>query len=203
MFRSSSCFKKRTNVLTYYSIFFIVIVISIASCRQQSSTSERAMLFLRRIDSVYYSIDERGDLFDVYNQKLVNDFAKNNRLPLAKQQIDSLISLFDDYMSAIDFGKQKIYKIPEFDTAFSIVRKNILFLQSQKIFWNKWVPRFISLYRIGWENLGDSEKIEIIQSAKQMKESQSTANKLIDDLLLLDQKFAKKYGFNYVPRAPG
>ncbi len=180
--------------------FLILVFIIITSCGRPGSNKEQAMAFLRRIDSVYSSIDEKGDLFDVYNQELAKIFSRNNRHPLAKQQIDSISFLFDDYMTTIDLGEQKMRRMSEFDTAFGIVRMNILFLQNQRMFWKNWVPKVISLYRLGWENLNDSGKMEMIQSTKLVRESQANTNKLTDNLFLINQRFARKYGFNYVPR---
>ena len=129
------------------------------------------------------------------------DFARNNRGPLPRQQVDSISSLFANYMAAIDSGEQKIRKVPEFDTAFGVVRLNLQFLQHQKMFWSNWVPKFIALYKLGWQNLSDIEKKEMIHSPGLMKESQLTTNKMSDNLLLVNQEFSKKYGFTYVPHS--
>jgi len=184
---------KKANLLsaTFFALF--------CSYGQTKSDKEMAMLFLSRIDSLTSMIDIKGNLFDQYNQKTNQEFIANNRNPVPVEKVDSLKKYFADYMSEIGNCILKLGKIQEYDNNFNLIRNNIDYWSSEKIFWEKYVPPIISLYQNG-SNLTTEQRNEIIASFVAMKAGEDSQIKLGDDLTQRFKEFSNAHGFEYVQK---
>jgi hypothetical protein len=181
------------------SLFSSVLLLAIlfSACKQVKSNSLAADAFLIKLDSFYVKIDKTGNLFDAYYQNLAKVFVDNNRMQLRSQQIDSVKFLFADYLRTIKKSREEIEKIPEFDRKFGLVGGHTEYLVGQEKFWGKWVPIFIQLYELGWTNLSDQQKKEMIESTKLMRDEQTISTMLHDSLVSLTINFAKEYHVTY------
>ncbi len=180
-------------------ILFVFINITILnSCQVRKDTSQKGIYILSRIDSINIDIDKYGDPFDNYNQKLTKAFTDNGRIPLQRQQIDSLNILYRKYIKSIDRGIHKLETFQEVDTTFKVVAANMAFLQHQRKLWDKMGSQYLKMYSTGWYNLSTEEQNAFVEFINELKEDQSLTHKLSDSVNYVSRELGKKYGFEYV-----
>ncbi|HRO46600.1 hypothetical protein [Agriterribacter sp.] len=153
---------------------------------------------LSRIDGINIDIDKYGAPFDNYNQKLTKAFTDNDRIPLQRQQIDSLNILYRNYIKSIDRGIHKLETFQEVDTTFKVVAANMAFLQHQRKLWDKMGSPYLKMYSTGWYNLSTEEQNAFVEFINELKEDQSLTHKLSDSVNYVSRELGKKYGFEYV-----
>lgn len=184
------------RLISILSVFTSITILG--SCQVRKDKSRNAKYLLSRIDSINIDIDNYGNPFDNYNQKLIKDFTDNDRNPLQKQKIDSFNILYRDYMKSINRGIHKLDTFQETDTTIKVVAANMTFLQHQRKLWNKMGSEYLKIYSTGWYNLSIEEQNAFVEFINELKEDESLSHKLGDSVKHISRELGKKYGFEYV-----
>ncbi len=176
----------------------VIILLTLLACgRPDKGTHARS--FLSRIDSVHADIDQFGNRYDEYSQKIAKEFAENNKQPIGGKQLDSFSRLLKDYEKAIDRGIYKLKTIPEFDEEYKVVQANINFLNHESTIWNDLGNMYIKIYKSGWENLSEGEQQALPEFVRSMQEKQTITHQLKDSVNIISSEFGRRYGFRFIP----
>lgn len=178
-------------------IVFIILQFSI-SCKTQAQ-QEPALSFLREIDTVYATLDIKGDRFDEYFKTVAGIAKAHPNYQPGKAKLDSLTFIFNDYIREYDAGLRTFASMKEFDTSFQIVKLNAEVMENFKNSWLSVVPSYLAVFNTGWENARDSDKV-IISSVpaivgKYQEIIDSLLNKLEIQTLQLAAQYKVKFSF--------
>jgi len=88
--------------------------------------------------------------------------------------------------------------IPEYDSKFNLIQKNISYWSSERKFWEKYVQPIMELYQTGFYNLTTNQTNEIQNSFARMKTEQQYQIDMADDLTRQYKAFSNAHGFEYV-----